>query len=90
MVHAMPYLLTINSKATVRSDGMISVEYRHTNLHSFLQILDGQINSSAITHFRILESLTPFRGTLGSRRTQFAKYCPKGLASSDKFWTMCK
>ena len=37
--------------ATVRSDVMISVEYRHTNFNSYLQILDRQYISSTIMHF---------------------------------------
>ena len=35
------YLQQIPS-ATVRSYGMISVEYRHSNFNSHIQILDGQ------------------------------------------------
>jgi hypothetical protein len=40
---------------------MISVEYRLTNFNSYIQILDLQQNSSALTHFRLSEPLPPVR-----------------------------
>jgi len=57
------------------SDGMIGVECRHTNFNSCIQIEDHQYNSSAITHFRLSEAMTPLCGTLGFRGTQSKKRC---------------
>jgi hypothetical protein len=51
---------------------MISAEYRHTNFNSYTQILEHQLNSSAITHFRLSEPLTPLRGTPVFRETLFS------------------
>ena len=39
------------------SDGMISVEHRHMNFNSYVQISDCQYNSSAITHCRLSETV---------------------------------
>jgi hypothetical protein len=56
------------------SDGMIIVERRHTNFSSHVQIYDSQLNSAAITHFRLLEPLSPLCGNLEFRGTHFEKH----------------
>jgi hypothetical protein len=53
---------------------MINVEYRHTNFHSQIQILEGQ---NSLPPFRIFVSWNPMstlRRTLGLRVTQFEKH----------------
>jgi hypothetical protein len=40
---------------------MISIKYRHMNFNSYTQILERQLNSSAITHFRPRNLWHPFK-----------------------------